>query len=325
LTAAGEIGLDFVMFTEHDRQPVHPSFPGGPLAIPGTELSTRYGHLIYFGSDFIPEAGPVRRSVVLTDSLRARGAFTVPAHPGSPKRPWTGRVAGIGGLEIANTSTDARVKGGPRNLGILPPLLAYPFNRKLGLAQLYRRDDDVLRRWDRLTDPAVVGVCGTDTHGWIDARMNFRTWQLVLDGTDDAAAPTPITPAGVVERVAAGRFACVSGLLGDVAPRLSFRARTTAGSVQTGASVPSDSAAVLVVEGPLDASGRAGAAGRNGAFTIVLLRDGVEVARSHQATLRLAQPSPGTYRVEIRAAIPRLLAGSRQVPVAYSNRIRLTH
>jgi hypothetical protein len=316
LEAAADVGLDFVMFTEHDKQPVHAPRPGGPLVVPGTELSTRYGHLIYFGTAYIPEEGPVRRSVVLTDSLRARGAFTVAAHPGSPKRPWTGRVAGIGGLEIANTSTDARVKGGPRRLGIVAPLLAYPFNRKLALAQLYRRDREVLRRWDRLADPAVVGACGTDTHGWIDPAMNFRTWQLVLAGT-----PLVATAESVVESVRAGRFVCVAGLLGDVAPRLSFQARTAAATVSMGASVPADSVEAIVVEGPVPTTGRRRAAPP---FTIVLLRDGVEVARTEELQLVVADPTPGTYRVEILAALPRLVAGSRQVPVAYSNRIRLT-
>lgn len=315
LEAAQEIGLDFVMFTEHDKQPLHASRRGGPVVVPGTELSTRYGHLIYFGTSYIPEEGPVRRSVVLTDSLRARGAFTVAAHPGSPKRPWTGRVAGIGGLEIANTSTDARVKGGPRRLGILAPLLAYRFNRGLALAQLYRRDDEVLRRWDRLPDPAVVGVCGTDTHGWIDPEMNFRTWQLVL-----AESPLVPTPASVVESVRSGRFVCVAGLLGDLAPRLSFEASTAAGPVLMGATTPADSVEALIVEAPVAAEDPGG----ERPFVTVLLRDGVEVARTEQPRLVLAEPPPGTYRVEVYAAIPRLVAGSRLIPVAYSNRIRLT-
>lgn len=315
LQSAEEVGLDFVMFTEHDKQPVHAPRPGdrGPLVVPGTELSTRYGHLIYFGTSFIPEEGPVRRSVVLPDTLRARGALTIAAHPGSPKRPWSGRVAGIGGLEIANTSTDARVKGGPRRLGILVPLLAYPFNRKLALAQLYRRDADVLRRWDRLSDPSVVGVCGTDTHGWIDPAMNFRTWQLVLD-----RPPLVVTAESVVEEVRAGRFVCVAGLLGDLAPRLSFEARTVAGPVSMGATVDAGTVDSLVVEAPVsdDADGAA-------RFTAILLHDGVEAARSEDARLVLAEPEPGTYRVEVLATLPRLIAGSRQVPVIYSNRIRL--
>lgn len=319
LDDAGRIGLDFVMFTEHDRQPVHPSAPGGPLAVPGTELSTRYGHLIFFGTDYIPEGGPVRRSVALPDTLRARGAFTVPAHPGSPKRPWTGRVAGVGGLEIANTSTDARVKGGPQVVGIVGPLLAYPFNRRVALAQLYRRDEGVLRRWDRLPDPSVVGVCGTDTHGWIDPKMNFRTWQIVLDWPDAPVAPDSLTAEGIVERVAAGRFVCVAGLLADAAPRFSFQARTANRSVPMGSSVPARGVEELLVSGPIPVG-----VGPRDAFSIALLRDGLEVARTDELELAFPDPGPGTYRVEVDARTPRLFFGFRYVPVIYSNRIRLT-
>jgi hypothetical protein len=57
--------------------------------------------------------------------------------------------------------------------------------------------------------------------------------------------------------------------------------------------------------------------------TLVLLRDGEEVARTSEASLIYTELEPGTYRVEVRASLPRLLWGDFMVPVLYSNRIRL--
>lgn len=328
LAAARRLGLDFVIFTEHNRQPAHPSPRPGPVAVPGTELSTEYGHLAYVGYDRVPPEGGPRRRIGLVDSLRARGALTILTHPSSPRRPWTGRLAGIGGLEIASTSTDARVKADPF-VAILPALLALPLNPRLALAQLYRRDDRALEIWDHLDDPAVIGMCGTDAHGWIDPELNFETWQIVLDPWD---APDPPTAEGIVDRIAAGRFVCVAGLVAEGAPRFSFGAEATAGpAVPQGESVSASRAAALAVRTPV--ASRGSEAARNPPapgsavappVVTVLLRDGTEVARTDGASLRIHDPSPGTYRVEVRMRLPEVFLGEREVPVLYSNRIRIT-
>jgi len=316
LEAAGRLGLDFVIFTEHDVSPDHDS-RGGPLVVAGTEWSTTYGHLIYVGH---PEPPPLesestaRLRIGLVDSLRARGALTILAHPASPRRPWTGRLAGIGGLEIVSMSTDARAKADPI-VALLPGLFALPLNPELALAQLYRRDATALGIWDRLEDPAVIGMCGTDAHGWIDPELDFRTWQIVLDPWSDA--PDPLTAAALLDRLASGRFICVAALLTDGSPDFSFGGATpTGGPIPQGASVAADSIAALETRGPrLTGSGD---------LTTILFRDGVEVARTTAASLRRSDPEPGTYRVEVRVRVPGVLFGGRTVPVIYSNRIRVT-
>jgi hypothetical protein len=321
LAAAGRLGLDFVIFTEHDAQPVHRSSPGGPLAVPGTEWSTTYGHLIYLGYAEPPppaSESPARLRIGLVDSLRARGALTILAHPASPRRPWTGRITGIGGLEIASTSTDARVKGDPL-FALLAGLFALPLNPALALAQLYRRDTVALAIWDDLADPEVIGMCGTDAHGWIDPEWNFRTWQVVLDPWV-AASDSP-TAEAVVDRIATGRFICVAALLTEGTPDFSFAGVTEAGQpVPQGASVAADSVAALEVEVPLLTNPSDAAA----PVTTVLLRDGVEIDRTDASSLRHINPVPGTYRVEVRLRVPGVFFGGRDLPVIYSNRIRVT-
>ena len=326
LAAAGDLGLDFVIFTEHDAQPVHASPSAGPLAIPGTEWSTTYGHLIYLGHAGLPppeSESRARLRVGLVDSLRARGALTILAHPASPRRPWTGRLAGIGGLEIASTSTDARVKGDPL-IALLPGLFALPLNPELALAQLYRRDMEALAIWDDQDDPRVIGMCGTDAHGWIDPEMNFRTWQIVFDPWDDA--PGSLAADALVDRLATGRFICVAALLAEGIPDFSFGGVTVAGeAVPQGASIASDSIAALEIAAPPLVE-RAGSAANDAGATVttVLLRNGVEVDRSLSTSLRHLDPSPGTYRVEVRVRIPGVFFGGRDVPAIYSNRIRVT-
>ncbi|HEM46505.1 MAG TPA: hypothetical protein ENO23_05605 [Alphaproteobacteria bacterium] len=320
LAAASRLGLDFVVFTEHNAQPVHPTPAGGPVAVPGTELSTPYGHLVYLGYGEVPPEDDTRARIGIVDSLDARGALTVLSHPTSPRRPWIGRRAGVDGLEIASTSSNARVWADPFP-GILPGLFALPLNPELAVAQLYRRDDAALRMWDRLEDPSVIGLCGTDAHGWIDPALDFRTWQIVLDPWERAADPP--TAGALVERLATGRFICVAGLVAEDAPRFSFTAVSRDGSVvHQGGSAPAARVSALEVDSPVP-MGAAGADGASG-LTTVLLRDGVEAARTTGRTLRLPDPAAGTYRVEVRARIPAVFFGGRVVPVLYSNRIRVT-
>ena len=316
MEAADLLGLDFVVFAEHDARPLHADSPGGALAVPGTEISTRYGHLVVLGYPEAPEPGPLREAIGLVDSLAARGAFTILAHPASPRRPWLGRRASAGGLEIASTSSSARVKGDPIT-GLAAPLFALPFNSRLALAQLYRRDTASLAMWDRIEDTSMVGLCSVDAHGWIRGELNLRTWQLVLDGWP-AGAPAP-TADDVVQRLAAGRFICVAALMAPKTgppPRFSFTGEGPEGGVAQGGAVARDSIRALVVEAPELTGG--------GEVTTVLLRDGIEVARTTDPLLRLDDPAPGAYRVEVRIDVPRVFGGSRQLPVLYSNRIRVT-
>lgn len=314
LDAAVDLGLDFVLFTEHNLRIDYPA-SDRVLAAAGTEIGSRYGHLIHFGPHPVPPDG-VRETVSLVDTLDARGALLVAAHPESPKRPWTGRVRTLDGFEIANTSIDARALAGSRFVGILRPLFAYPFNAPLALAQLYRRDDRSLARWDRQTDPTIHGFCGTDSHGWIDPRRNFRTWQIVL--TEPAGPNGRLRDAELQDRLERGAFYCVAALFSDAPPSFEFVAETAGGVAGPGSSLVRDEVTRLRARRPEWHDPDAGPP-----VSIRLLRDGVEVARTLDRRLELLRPEPGTYRVEVWARVPGVLFGGRDVPLVYSNRIRI--
>ena len=114
--------------------------------------------------------------------------------------------------------------------------------------------------------------------------------------------------------MAEGRFICIASLLTGNTPHFSFRAEGLDRTVAQGLSISIDSVTRLVVSAPIFTDSPA---------TIVLLRDGLPVSRTEDESLVFSALEPGTYRVEVRARIPRLLWGSFEVPVLYSNRIQL--
>jgi hypothetical protein len=311
IEAGRRLDVDFLVFTEHNRRPDRPQPRDGPVVVSGTELSTAFGHLIQLGLDTVPKKA-MRDSTGLLEFLREQGAVAIAAHPESPKRPWTGSDSGLNGFEITNSAVDFRTKAGRRYVGVTGPLAAYVVNRTLALGQLYRRDDAALARWDARPDPSVFGICGTDTHGWISPRLQYRTWQVVLDPWDRPSQD--VTPTDIINRLAEGRFICLAGLLEGDAPRFRFTAEGKGRTVPQGSDASIDSVARLLVSAPVFAGSPA---------SIVLFRDGVQVSRTDSEFLAYDVLAPGTYRVEVRARLPRLAWGSFEVPVLYSNRIRL--
>jgi hypothetical protein len=312
LIEAGRLlNVDFLVFTEHNRRPGREQPEGGPIVVSATELSTSSGHLIQLGLDTVPKKA-MRDSTGLVDYLHENGAIAIASHPESPKRPWDGSDSALNGLEIASSSADLRARSEKGYVKLAGPLAAYPFNRTLALAQLYRRDDAALARWDALAEPSVFGICGTDTHGWVAPRLQYRTWQVVLDAWDRPRQK--VSPEDIIERLAEGRFICLASLLPGSAPRFRFTAEVNGRSVPQGSSVPKDSVSNLTIVAPIFS---------DAAATIVLLRDGVPINRTENDSLVHVPLDRGSYRVEVRARIPRLLWGSFEVPVLYSNRIQL--
>ncbi len=309
---AKSAGLDFVIVTDHNNQLGGPLERNGVLVVSGAEVSTPFGHLIQLGADRVPERGH-RGGLDIHSRLRANGAIPILAHPTDPKRPWTGPLEGVGGIEVVNLSTAARQSGGPIFLGLLPSLIAYRLNPPLAIAQLYSRDARALRRWDAESDPRVVGLCGVDAHGrFIDLGLNLRSWVLVVDATLVGNPEERAT--ALIEHIAAGRFYCATGLLGQ-RPRFRFVGRKRGDLIAaTGETVTTEAVSELEATAPRSMGETA---------TIVLLRNGEEVARTQDAHLRYPQPGPGTYRIEIRMPIPGVLFGYDVVPVIYSNRIRV--
>lgn len=345
--AAAGLGLDFVILTDHNVQSAGASERHGVVVLSYAELSTSFGHLVQLGANDVLSKDQ-RGELDLNERVAALGGRAIVAHPDDRKRPWEGSLAGAGGVEIANASSSARRRGGPLFLGLLPAVVAMKWRPELALAQAYDRDGRALRRWDGESDPAFAGLCGVDAHGRIDLGSNLRLWQLVLpelsavelkaapgaggrsavnESSTSTSAPMTTTEAGertpamvrggrILEEIRAGRFYCNAALLSD-RPHFRFFAvsnKDPQKRLAIGGSIREAEVDELVVEGPESNAAPA---------TLVMLRNGEEVLRSQGNRLRYAEPSPGTYRVEVRLPIPNVVFGKRSVSAIYSGRIRV--
>jgi len=280
----------------------------GVTILSAAELSTPFGPLVQLDA---PRLLPInqRQALDVANAVRRAGGMAVLAHPADLRRPWEGSLEGISGLEIADFASSARRLAGAVFVGLLPAAVVWPLRKKLGLLQLHDRDDGALKLWDGELDPFVSGYCGLSAHGWIPPRWSFLAWQMVIDSDNE--------PSALLQAMHAGRFYCITAIVGD-SPRFSFTATLTDGStVSPAVTLEAPWVEALVVQGPRLRSTSAGPA------TIVLLRNGEPIVRQDGSSLTYDDPTVGTYRVEIRIALPRPLYGSRTMPVIYSNRIRI--
>jgi hypothetical protein len=267
--------------------------------------------LIQLGATAVPSRDHRRGDAIVAD-VRSGGGFPIVTHPVDPKRPWDGSWEKVGGLEIANAATSARRLGGWAFLGLAPVLAAGLVNAPLALAQTYDRDGGALRIWDRNPDPGFIGFCGVDSHGRIDVAENLRLWTLVVEGSLPSAASE--RPAWLLGRLTSGRFYCSAGLFGPPAG-LTFAARRT-GSKVAGSGTSIDVGAIdelfARIEAPLPGE------------RLLLFRNGIAVGNSTTGDLHYTALTPGTYRVEVWLSVPNLIYGEHEVPIAYSNRIRIS-
>ena len=335
VTAARTLGMGFVVVTDHDVQLAAPIEIQDVIVISAAELRTPFGHLIQLGASDVL-AKNLRGDLNIHDHVARLGGVSIIAHPTDTKRPWHGPIAGTGAIEIANFASSARRRGGGIFLGLLPAMAIWRVRPDLAMAQIYDRDQGALRRWDGESDPRLAGLCASDTHGLIDLASNLAAWQIHLDDIGDEkrrdghetadgdAEPPPPSPrsadaiaaraAAIVRAIGDGRFYCAAGVAGPRPPFEFFAASTGETRLGSGGVALVEAVRELVVQGPGFSAGEA---------TVVLLRNGEEVVRSRGSSLRYARPTAGTYRAEIRIALPDVLFGERQVPVIYSNRLRL--
>lgn len=314
--AAKARGLDFLLVTDHDTQMHAPQVVDGVLIIPQAELNTPYGHMVGLAAPFalLPQE---RMQADVAQRMRALGGRGIAAHPSSYKRPWTGTLENLGGIELHNFSSAFEHYAGRRFVGVVPLALMYPFNPQAALWQLYGADTAALQRWDAAPQPDLIGICGTDAHGWIDVGRNMDVWHVVLPELI-RAQPWESAHAHVVLRaLASGRFYNVAGLWPG-APAFAFAASANG----TYVGVPGDSMRADAVT-HLTACLGAGHTQQAGT-QIRMLKDGIEQARGHGRCAVVHAPAPGAWRVEVWAPLPGIAWGTHLRPVLYSNRLHLS-
>lgn len=192
LSAAREIGLDFVVLTEHTAAERLPGprpaaareglYPGsGPddrplLVLVGAELGTADGHLLALDLSSLPAsrgpAGADRPGRDVIADIHALGGFAAIPHPESHGG-WHDWDAPFDALEVQNTASDFSRQMGP----LLPlRLLRLAFAPRAGLDALWVRPDAELARWEALlaSGRRVVALAGADAH----RNVSVLGWQL---------------------------------------------------------------------------------------------------------------------------------------------------
>lgn len=174
IAAAHEVGLDFVVLSEHveaerdgplpaaQRAGLHEGADGQRvLVLVGAEFGTRDGHLL--GYDIpLAYASRGRGGRELIERIHADGGFAVVPHPFTHGG-WSDLDAPFDGLEVHNNASEFRRITGP----LLPlRLLRALLDRDGALRAMLVRPRRELELWDRLRAEGrpVVAFSGADAH-----------------------------------------------------------------------------------------------------------------------------------------------------------------
>jgi hypothetical protein len=301
ISAAREVGLDFLVLTDHNRMGPGPlaKREQGLLVLQGTEISNHTGHLLGLGirRPTFRYSGEARDAL---SDVRHLGGTAFVAHPMSPRHDlaWTSwELAGPWGLEIINGDSLWRQASWLRLLAVAA---AYPANSPYALLTGLPPSRTALERWDDLLrDRDVPGVAGLDAHGrlfpeheavaqipsYADSFRVLRNYVLVTShGGDDPQQDAD----AVISALARGRsYMAVEAL----APADGFYFHAARGGQrwQMGQTAPPSEELMLQAGGRLPRNAE-----------LALLRNGHVVATATDA-LEASAALPGSYRVEVRA------------------------
>lgn len=218
--AAREAGLQFMVVTDHNlRVPDGPQYLEGVLVVPGTEASTRYGHVVALGTP-----RPLTRAERDGDPLgaiRALGGQAILAHPLHPRRGFTGWGTGPWrGLEVVSNDTAWHRVVANRDVGkALAAALLLPWDPPGAVLRLEDDPADELALVDAELGrsggagptPARVLLCSADAHGYPGYRAAFEAFSMHVpialtgDAPRDAAAVTAALLDGSATCVLDGR------------------------------------------------------------------------------------------------------------------------
>ena len=223
LEAAGEVGLDFVVLTEHadadepgplpaaEHAGLHVA-PNGRrvLVLVGAEFASRDGHLLGLAiRESVPAIGRAGREVIA--AIRAQGGFAVVAHPFSHGG-WRDWGADFDGIEVQNNASDFTRLYGP----LLPWRIArFGFAPDAQLADLWLRPTRELAKWDELlaSGRTVRGFAGADAH----SNVSLLGWQLdpyaqMFRGVQTVCPDGPLAPEHLWAQLRAGACAIRWGM-----------------------------------------------------------------------------------------------------------------
>jgi len=317
--AAARAGLDFLIFTDHGdatRVPEPPRYRSGVLCLDAVEISTAGGHYAALGLPSVsyPLAGEA--DAVVEDVARL-GGLGIATHPDSPKRAlqWRNWDLPIDAFEWLNADTEWRTKS---RTELARAALHYAVRGPETIASMFERPVTTLARWDRAgaAGRRLVVVAGADAHARLGPRGSpdddergetDEAWSLPLPSYESVLRSLSLR-VEIDHRFTADPVASAAALLGAIRRGRVFTVidgYATPGAFEFFAETPSGIRRMGEViardDGPVRL--RARAAAPAGA-TIVLVRDGVPVARGTGLALDFVVPrdgeeATGMFRVEV--------------------------
>ena len=191
LSAARELGLDFVIITDHNLDEWDTTQDGSLWVIRGPEMSTDDGHIVRLQTN---------------DRL-----FDIVAHPGRLRRPRRNPLTTEIGLELANPTVALEELAFQRPLTLLGALVAYVAEPHIGLLALLNHDQRALELLELSGRRALW--CAVDAHGWLPANENLAIWLISLD-----IKRSELTKSALLDALEAGPSGCFSMLLATNQP-----------------------------------------------------------------------------------------------------------
>ena len=298
--------LGFAIISDHDAIGIKKTYIAENLLIaPGVETSTADGHMVLINPQNLPKRGSGVGEIISKD----KKALSVAAHPYSLKRPFTGPLTDLMGIEVASTSRDSYLLLEPKNWGkLLLSIPAFFFFPQVASSLVSSYDAEALSALDKelLAGHYMRPFCGLDAHGHLGYDWELSNYHLVTMGTWPKEAGAEEQYDYLLKILKEGKAYCRSGILGDI--RLNFKADLIddsaiySGQVQA-AEVKSFSADIWP-RPPYPAEMR-------------LYKDGQMVATFAELPWRYEKPAVGAYRLEVWVKIPALI-GRKIVPLFYS-------
>ncbi|MGA9521218.1 MAG: PHP domain-containing protein [Myxococcaceae bacterium] len=217
---ARDAGLQFVIITDHNQQaPPAPAWVDGVLVIHGTEVSTRFGHVVALGlprplTDGERDQDPV-------GAITRLGGYAFLAHPEQKKNPWRdwGNAHQMTGLELYSADSMFRTAQQRPFTTFLPAVASYLGNPVHGLLSVVRGQPELTERLLSLSSGTPKSaVCAHDAHGLPPYDTEFQTLSMyvppVAEGTLLHADPR-LAAKKILGDLAEGRGWCAFHALGD--------------------------------------------------------------------------------------------------------------
>jgi len=327
-SAAAQAALQFVIVTDHGdatRPPEPPHYLHEVLVIDAVEISTMSGHLIALG---LKDASPYPLGAEARDALEdvhRMGGWAVAAHPDSPHAGlrWRGDDL-VEGFEWLNADSEWRDE---RAVRLLLTLGHYFFRPSESIASIFDRPAASLRRWDDLSKRQnVVGLAGVDAHAKIAvdedavtqesrtifARPSYKDmFRTVAQGVELKAPLTGDAARDAATILTALRTGNTYSVVRAIAEpgQIRFFATDASRTAGMGESLESSGAWTIGASVPAPADA-----------TVVLIRDGEEVASGTGSATFKTGGAPAIYRAEVRlpgAAVPWIVTNPIRIgPVA---------